>query len=194
MENKINPLWKTVLTVLVTMLFTSILFYITKPQRGNAVELLPAPTPESVVVDIFGAVVNPGVYTLTPNSRIYEAIDIAGGLLEDAYTGHLNQAAHVIDGQKIEIPLLVKNEDEYYTIGEIDQVASDPTGLININSASVDELIELPNIGETRAKAIIDYRNLNGPFTNIDDIIKVSGIGDITFKLIKDLITIYSDS
>jgi len=194
MENKINPLWKTVLTVLVTMLFTSILFYITKPQRGNAVELLPAPTPESVVVDIFGAVVNPGVYTLSPDSRIFEAIEIAGGLLEDAYTGHLNQAAHVIDGQKIEIPLLVKNEDEYYTIGEIDQVASDPTGLININSASVDELIELPNIGETRANAIIDYRNLNGPFTNIDDVVKVSGIGDITFKLIKDLITIYSDS
>jgi competence protein ComEA len=194
MEKKTNPLWKTVLTVLVTMLFTSILFYITKPQRGNAVELLPAPTPESVIVDIFGAVVNPGVYTLSPNSRIYEAIKIAGGLLEDAYTGHLNQAAHVIDGQKIEIPLLVKNEEEYYTIGEIDQAASDPTGLININSASVDELVELPNIGETRAKAIIDYRNLNGPFTIIDDVVKVSGIGEITLNLIKDLITIYSDS
>ncbi len=191
MENKIDPLWKTVLTVLVTMLFTSILFYITKPQRGNSVELLPAPTPESVVVDIFGAVADPGVYTLSPDSRIYEAIEIAGGLLEDAYTGHLNQAAHVIDGQKIEIPLLVKNEEEYYTIGEIDQAVSDPISLININSASVDELIELPNIGETRANAIIDYRNLNGPFTKIDDVINVSGIGEITFKLIKDLITIY---
>lgn len=191
MENKISPLWKTIITIVSTMLFTSMLFFITKPRRGNPVDLLPAPTPNSVVVDIFGAVAVPGVYTLEPNSRVFEAIEMAGGLLEDAYTGHLNQAAMIEDGQKIEIPLLVKNENEYYTIGEINEINIDSVDLININSASIEELIILPNIGETRAGAIVDYRNENGPFTNIEDVINVPGIGDTTFNLIKDLISIY---
>ncbi len=182
------------MTILATMLFTSVLFFLTKPQRGNPVELLPSPTHPSVIVDIFGAFADPGVYTLAPDSRIFEAIELAGGLLEDAYTGHLNQAAVVVDGQKIEIPLLVKNEEDFYTIGEINEIQQISVNLIDINSASINELIDLPNIGETRANAIIDYRVTNGPFTNIEEIINVSGIGETTYNLIKDLITIYSNS
>ncbi len=175
------------------MLFTSILFYITLPKMGNPVLLLQATTPENLIIDIYGAVVDPGVFTLQPGSRVFEAIEIAGGLLEDAYTGHLNQAALLVDGQKIEIPLLVKNEDEYLTIGEIEEVNSNSIELININTAQIDELLILPNIGETRGNAIIDYRNESGPFTNIEEVINVPGIGEITFNLIKDLISIYSN-
>jgi competence protein ComEA len=193
MENKITPTWTTILTILGTMLFTSFLFFITKPQQGHAVQLLPAPIKKEIVFDIFGAVANPGVYSLPPESRVFEAIEAAGGLLPDAYTGHLNQAAILVDEQKIEIPLLVKNENEYYTIGNIGDISSSSAGLININSAGINELIELPNIGETRATAIIDYRNENGPFSNIEDIINVSGIGSTTLDLVRDLVTIYSN-
>lgn len=153
--------------------------------------LLPSPTQENIIIDIFGAVNSPGVYTLPPDSRVYEAIEVAGGLLPDAYTGHLNQAAMLIDGQKIEIPLLVKNENEYYTIGKVNCRSSNSSELINLNSASAFELTELPNIGETRATAIVNYRIEHGPYVNIEDITNVPGIGDITFELIKDLVTIY---
>ena len=86
---------------------------------------------------------------------------------------------------------MVKDEEEYFSIGEVKQQNLNSVDLININTASADELVELPNIGETRASAIIEYRNQNGPFTDIAEIINVSGIGEVTYNLIKDLITIY---
>lgn len=184
--------WQTILIILITMLFTSFLFFLSLPKRGNPIKLNTVSVSENLIIDISGAVKNPGVYTLPSGSRVYDAIESAGGLEEDAYTGHLNQASLIIDEQKIEIPLLINNEADSISISQVGENNSTTVNLININNAAVEELIELPNIGETRANAIITYRNENGPFTSIDDIINISGIGEVTFDLIKNLITIFN--
>ncbi len=135
---------------------------------------------KDIYVDIDGAVVNPGVYKLAEGSRVIDAVNLAGGLRDDAITQNLNKARILIDGEKVYI----------YEEGERDIIASDDNGgLININSASLDSLMSLPGIGEVYAKRIIDYRN-NKKFSSIEEIKNISGIGDKTFEKLKDLITI----
>ena len=131
-----------------------------------------------IYVDMDGAVVNPGVYGLIEGSRVIDAINMAGGLTEKAFTQNLNKARKVVDGEKIFI-----NEE-----GEAADVFIDDK-LININTASEDSLMSLPGIGEVYAKRIIEYRNAKR-FNSIEEIKNIQGIGDKTFDKLKDLITI----
>ena len=162
-------------------------------------ETLDNEPPENVVVYVCGAVVNPGVYELPEGSRIDDALAAAGGFSEDADRTYVNLAARLSDGSKLQIPTISETSDEALT-KEIESFdtgdngyksgASDGSGLININTASQTELATLPGIGEGIAGKIIKYRDENGSFKSIEDIMKVSGIKDKLFSKIKDQITV----
>lgn len=135
---------------------------------------------EYIFVYMCGAVNREGVYELPDGSRIYQAIEVAGGFREDADTKAVNQAEVLEDEERIYVPV----------IGEEVLVESEESGKININKASKEELMTLPGVGESRAESIIKYREDVGAFQNIEDIMQVSGIKEGLFEKIKDLITV----
>jgi len=133
------------------------------------------------------------VYFLEQGSRVEDAITAAGGFLPEAYTESMNLAAPLSDGSKVLVPL---NQDpatsaETRPDNSTNDQAAPTVFPININTAPKETLMQLPGIGEVKAQAIIDYRNQNGPFTSLEQIQEVSGIGPATFEKLKDLITIY---
>jgi len=174
------------------LLVGGIVLLASRPPRGNGILLSPPPTPRLWVVQVSGAIVNPGVYELPAGSRVRDAVQSAGGLTAEANTSAINMAAPLEDGQSIVIqasastalPPAQRSNPLLVTI----EPAS--TRLININTAALEELDELPDIGPVIAQRIIDYRTANGPFMAIEEIVKVQGIGQVTFEKIKDLITI----
>ena len=162
-----------------------------------------------IYVDIKGAVNKPGVYKIDSNSRVIDAINKAEGLKEGGDTSLLNLSQKLHDEMYIyiytkeEVVDFIKvNEEKNIKIDECkktNEVCIDKENIkedevinnkININKASISELTLLPNIGESKAQAIIDYRNSVGIFNSIEDIKNVSGIGDNLFDKIKDLITV----
>lgn len=140
-------------------------------------------TKESLVVHIVGAVKKPGVYTLQEGDRVLEAVEKAGGISEDALKDAVNLAARIYDGQQIYIPREGEEAPPAAYQGTQKQK-------ININTASQSDLESLPGIGPAKAGAIIQEREKNGAFKSVEDIIRVTGIGDKTLEGIKDFITI----
>lgn len=148
-----------------------------------------APASGEVVVHVTGAVNAPGVYTLPADARVDDAVRAAGATAE-ADLSQLNLAQKLADGQKITVPAVGASAD---TGGEATAAASGDSGgsaLVNINTATLEELETLPSIGEVRAQAIITYRETNGGFRTIDDIKEVSGIGEKIFADIAPYITV----
>ena len=137
-----------------------------------------------VCVYVCGNVVNPGVYELSGDRRIADAIAAAGGAADGGDETALNLADFICDGQRIYVPDYEEVLDGTYSDG------NGGSGLININTAQVNELMTLPGIGQSRAESIITYRQENGRFNTIDDIMNVSGIKDAAFSKIKDLICV----
>ncbi len=157
---------------------------------GNTEET-DASSEEPIYVYVCGAVENPGVYELKAGARVYEAVDAAGGLLENADQIHTNQARVLTDGEQVTI--LTEEEASSLPIdAEIHTDASENSGggLVNINSATAEELKTLNGIGEAKAEAIISYREENGAFRSIDEIMNVTGIGESLFLNIKESITV----
>ena len=148
-----------------------------------------------IVVHITGAIKQEGVYKLEENSRVTDIVELAGGLREDADMSKINLALILEDGMKINIPSINENLEESEdkvvenTI-DINKSENNKTKKININTASKEELDTLPGIGEATAQKIIEYRNKNGKFSNIEEIKEVSGIGDSKFEKIKDYIKV----
>ena len=148
-----------------------------------------------VYVDVDGAVVSPGVYRLKEGARVSQAIDAAGGLTAEADVTGLNRASKVADGQKIYVPKV--GEQQAVTAGGgadggavVTSGANDAAGLVNINTASAAELQTLSGIGPSMAQSIIDERTKNGPFASVDDLMRVSGIGEKKLAKIKDCICV----
>lgn len=148
-----------------------------------------------VYVDVDGAVASPGVYRLKEGARVSQAIDAAGGLTTEADVTGLNRASKVADGQKIYVPTVGEQQAAAVTSGA-DSGAS-PTsgagassGLVNINTASAAELQTLSGIGPSMAQSIIDERTQNGAFASVDDLMRVSGIGEKKLAKIKDCICV----
>lgn len=135
-------------------------------------------------VYVCGEVLEPGVYTLEPGSRIVAAVEAAGGFLPEAATEAVNLAEPVQDGMQIVVPDL----ETYADSGK--EAARQAAGLINLNTATVAELCTLSGIGETKAEAILAYRRELGFFSTTEQIKEVSGIGDSLFEQIKDYIYI----
>lgn len=155
-------------------------------------------------IHICGAVEQPGVYELAEGSRVFEAVELAGGLTEDACGEYLNQAQEITDGMKIYIPTKeqVGNGDAdgspeaVFGISEGKSADSggnssaEKDGLVNINTADKNGLMTLPGIGESRAESIIAYRQENGSFAEIEDIMQVSGIKEGAYQKLKDKICV----
>ena len=161
----------------------------------------------TIFVYVCGEVVSPGVYELPEGSRIYEAVEAAGGMKEGADPDFINQAAVLEDGDKLKIysrdeTSSMEKTSDGITAGtgssgsgnagssEAGDTKSGKTSKININTADESELMTLPGIGEARAKAIISYRKESGGFETIEDIMKVNGIKDSVFDQIKDIVTV----
>ena len=158
---------------------------------------------KSLVVYVCGAVSEPGVYELSFGSRINDAVIAAGGFSEEADTTYVNLAAEISDGAKLRIPTLVETEEikgkgnvlsedfnSFDKTGHDVDVKSVNYELININSATEEELKTLPGIGDSIAARIVKYRQQNGKFNSIEDIMKISGIKDKLFSKIKEYITV----
>lgn len=143
--------------------------------------------PQVIFVDIGGAVEEPGVYEVAKDTRLFEVIEMAGGLSEDADPDHVNRASFVEDGQKIIIPVKGSEYTDDGTAAAFSPEAD--SGLININTASADELKTLSGIGDVTAEKIIEYRSSTA-FKSKEDIMSVDGIGSKTFENIKDDITV----
>jgi competence protein ComEA len=139
----------------------------------------------SICVYVCGAVEQPGVYELPAGSRIVDALELAGGVSEDGVPTALNFAELIYDGEQIQVPTW----EEYqagWTVGETET----ESGLININTATKEQLMTLNGIGASRAEAIIAYREEHGPFAAIEDLMQVSGIKEAAFEKVKDDITV----
>ncbi len=172
---------------------------------------------KQIFVYVCGAVRSPGVYRLEEGARLYEAIACAGGVREDAAEESVNQAQAVVDGERLYIPTdeeVRQGLDAFLTSGisvgdgssviqengslsggsgagtsrDGSSISSD--GKVNINIASREELKTLNGIGDTRAESILSYREKNGPFQTIEDLMKVDGIKEGVFNKMKDSITV----
>lgn len=154
-------------------------------------EVIPAavlPTNEAnsateIFVQICGAIKQEGVYQVPKGTRIYQIIELAGGLTKDAATEVVNQAREAQDGEMIVFPTIQAVENGTYVVdGE--------NTLVHINAATIEQLMTLPGVGEAKAKSIIAFREINKGFKTIEEIMKVDGIKQSMFNKIKELITL----
>ena len=160
-------------------------------RSGPSEALVPAPTASAspttvILVDVAGWVRRPGVYEFAEGARVIDAIDAAGGARPGAVLSSLNLAAPLVDGTQV----LVPKESQSAPTTETGTGTSGATGLVNVNSATNAELETLPGIGEVIAQAIVDHRTENGPFTSVEQLVDVSGIGDATLENIRELVTV----
>lgn len=139
---------------------------------------------EKIYVHVCGAVKNPGVYELEAGSRIYEVLELAGGITDDAVENSMNQAEILSDGQQI----YVASEADVKRMEAENGVKND--GKVNINQASKEELMTLPGIGEAKAELIIRYREDTGNFNSIEEIMEIEGIKEGVFRKIENQITV----
>lgn len=151
--------------------------------------------PAEVVVYVCGAVNSPGIYTLAADSRLYEAVTLAGGFSAEADPAYHNLARSIADGERIYILSVAETKaltTEQQVGGEerADGMSSGANARINLNTATAEQLMELPGIGEAKAASILEYRARIGQFTDIEEIMNVSGIGEAMFERIKDKITV----
>jgi len=146
----------------------------------------PTPTPCPVRVYVSGAVQRPDVYTLAPDSIVKDALTAAGGPTADADLDRINLAVTLSEGQHVYVPHL--GEENPPVPLRLSQ-PGDTVAKININTANLTELESLPGIGSAIAQRILDYRQVHGPFAQIEEIMEVSGIGPAIFEKIQDSIT-----
>ncbi len=151
-------------------------------------------TTPSCFVHVCGAVKKPGVYEMKEGQRVYEAVAVAGGFSEQAAQDFLNLAEPVWDGMKLEVPdqEQVSAIEWNAPIRPSGTVGNDGSsqGKVNLNTATKEELMTLRGIGEARAEDIIRYRQKQGGFECIEDIMEISGIKNAAFEKIKDDITV----
>lgn len=165
----------------------------------------PTQPPEEIYVDVCGAVTQPGVYAMKSDSRVFQAIEAAGGFLPEAAGTAINQACALSDGQQIYVP--TKEEAEKGKAGQPSGGAADPgtggavteaagtgetqgSGTVNLNTADSAALQTLPGIGEAKAQAILAYREEKGGFSGTEELMNVPGIKESTFSQIKDKIAV----
>ena len=202
-----NKLFMILLIVIIGVL---IILLIYKNEDGEVLAIN-EPVKEEVVadkvfVDIKGAVKKPGVYEVESNAKVIDVIELAGGLKKEASTKNINLSAKVSDEMVIYIftkseltkenttstvPFTtnVINYDKCITTTKSSETVSTTNSLVNINTASKEELMTLSGVGASKADAIIIYRN-NTSFNTIEDLMNVSGIGESAYAKIKDYITV----
>jgi competence protein ComEA len=210
-------LYGLVYGLLLALAVAGVLLVVARRPPGRPVQLAEAPTSVPARVYVLGAVAQPGVYPLSRNSIVQDALDAAGGGLINADLGSLNLAQVLQDGDRVEVPEIpptrtpvppTRTPTPTITVGPgtpsptpaptdtpaptaAPQSVSAPAGgPININTAGLAELDRLPRIGPATAQRILDYRAAHGAFQRVEDIMNVKGIGPATFEKLKDLITV----
>ena len=186
--------------------------------KGSGVSPAVTEAPEKIFVDVCGAVVKPGVYGMEPDSRVFQAIEAAGGFLPEAAGAYINQAQALSDGQQIYVPTEEEIAEQGAGFpgngsvgtgspgdvgngsnsgsGTSGGTSADPggsagaDGKVNLNTADAAALQTLIGIGESKASAILAYREEHGRFNSIEDIMNVPGIKESTFSKIKDKIAV----
>ena len=210
-DNKI----KLAIIGVIILLIGALIYYLKLDKKDNKEEIVKIKDDiketkkevENNYIDIKGSVNNPGVYEFKENDRVIDAIKLAGGLTTDANTSNINLSQKL----KSEMVIYIYNNKEIKDetpklncdtvckkevievnncIETTKKVESNNNDLININIASIDELMSLTGIGESKAKSIIEYRSTNGKFNTIEDLKNISGIGEFLFEKIKDKITV----
>jgi competence protein ComEA len=137
----------------------------------------------AVVVHVAGAVAKPGLVSVADGARVLDALQAAGGVTPDASLDAVNLAERVVDGSRLYIPRIGEVALPVTTGG------SQPSGPLNLNTATVDQLDELPGVGPATAEAIIDLRTERGRFRSVDELLDVPGIGDAKFERLQDQVT-----
>lgn len=151
--------------------------------------------PEVIVVDVAGAVGAPSLVTLQADSRVGDAIEAAGGFAADADAARVNRAAKLQDGQQVYVPRMGEaggcgSGAVAPDVGASAQGTATADGPVNINRASESDLDALPGVGPSTARAIVEDRDANGPFSTIEDLMRVSGIGEKKFEKLKSSICV----
>jgi competence protein ComEA len=157
-------------------------------ESGGAGESIRAATDAaelpSLYVHVFGAVARPGLYRLDDGARVVDVIAAAGGMTQDAEATAVNLARRLADGEQLQVPII----GAVPVAGAAPGAASD--GRVNLNTADVAALDTLPRVGPAIAQRIIDWREANGLFTSVDDLLSVPGIGDKMLASLRDLVTV----
>ncbi len=151
-------------------------------EEGSFSQTDVATSEEKIYVYVCGHVREPGVYVLSEDERICDALDKAGGVTDDANLCALSQAMKVTDGQTIYVPGIDEETVDAFVSNEEDD------GLVNINKASEEELTSLPGIGSSKASDIINYREEHGFYNSIEELMNIPGIKEGVFNKIKDKI------
>lgn len=189
-----KAVWLVLLGVMGGLLGAGVFLLVARTPDGSAIQLLPPPTTPLLVVYLTGAVAAPGVYSLPPGSRVADALEAAGGVATQADPQTLNLAQVLTDGQRIHVPEQINPTQTSFPEAPVrnsvvPSVLPTP-GLINVNTADQAALESLPEIGPHLAGEIIAYREANGPFETVDELLEVPGIGPATLEAIRDLVTI----
>lgn len=175
----------------------AVLWYVRSLPRPVTVRALrpepaPSPSPILLVIHVAGWVRRPGVYELQQGDRVVDAIEAAGGARRGAQLDALNLAALLTDAQQVMVP-------RKSPAGSGARAGSDAgggngtgvsSGLVNVNTAAAEELETLPGIGPVLAASIVEHREQNGPFSSVDQLLEVSGIGEQRLADIRDLVTV----
>jgi competence protein ComEA len=143
-----------------------------------------------IYVHVGGAVHRPGLYEVPDGSRVFDAVQAAGGATDQADLDSLNLASKVKDGDKILVPARVEPGADPPPGGAAAGGGASAGGLINLNSATLEQLDSLPGVGPSTAQKIIDYRTQHGGFRSVDELMEVPGIGPAKFAELKDQVTV----
>ncbi|MDR6225107.1 helix-hairpin-helix domain-containing protein [Desmospora profundinema] len=146
--------------------------------------------PAELVVDVKGAVKKPGVYRLPPGSRVEDAVKRAGGPAGKADMDRVNQAQPLTDGMALFVP--AEGEEDVPLAGDSFPAAggSGEAGAVNLNTATQEQLESLNGIGPAKAEAILRHREEHGPFSSVDELVQVPGIGEKTLEQLRDQVTV----
>ena len=145
---------------------------------------------------VCGAVYEPGVYMLPEGSRVCDLFEAAGGLTEDAAKDYWNQAKLLTDGEMFYVPTKEEAEEREISglensFGQSDLAnANDTSGKVNLNTATLEQLMEIPGIGESKAKAILAYREEHGGFSSVEEVMQIEGIKEGVFSKMKEYIVV----
>ncbi len=181
--------------LVLALLAVGVLLVVNRRPAAQGIVLPEPPTPSPLRVHVTGAVAAPGVYALPAGSIVQEAIDAAGGTLPAADHNALNLARLLRDGDQVIVPLIPPTPNGTAVEGpalsaNATTAAPANTSPVNLNTATIADLENLPGIGPSLAQRILDYRTEHGPFASIEAIMDVPGIGEGKFEAIKDFISV----
>lgn len=178
--------------LLTGLLAAGLVILLTSPKRGQPIVLLPPPTPHPMQVHISGSVVKPGVYAMPQGAIVQDALQAAGGPIDGTALDAVNLAQPVHDGERLYFP----SQSELATSGAtafpavIEAAGEGVKDRIDLNRATAPELEMLPGIGPSLAQKIVDFRDQQGPFGSVDDLMDVPGIGPAKMEAVKDLVVV----